>query len=217
MGDIFREIDEDLRTERYARLWRRYGKYVIGAAVAIVVVFGAWKAWDGYRTAQRVEQGERFAVAARLLQDGRASEAMDVFSALAAQSDSGYGILSRFYQASIRAKGGDRVGAIELYDAIAAGGSVPDSMRELATVLAGLQALNVPAIDNAAIEAKIQPLARAGSPYRHIAFEVLALAALRAENPEQAKTHYRAIVDDAAAPPGIRGRASQMLNILGPS
>ena len=37
MGDIFREIDEELRQERFEKLWQRYGKVVIGAAVGIIV------------------------------------------------------------------------------------------------------------------------------------------------------------------------------------
>ena len=38
MSDIFREVDEDLRREQYKKLWERFGSYVIGLAVLIVVV-----------------------------------------------------------------------------------------------------------------------------------------------------------------------------------
>ena len=31
MSDIFREVDEDIRHERYRRLWDRYGSYVLKA------------------------------------------------------------------------------------------------------------------------------------------------------------------------------------------
>ena len=48
MGDIFREIDEELRQERYERLWRSYGKYVIGIGVALVITLLGWKSWDYY-------------------------------------------------------------------------------------------------------------------------------------------------------------------------
>ena len=90
-------------------------------------------------------------------------------------------------------------------------------MRELATVLGALQALRVPSIDAATIEKKIQPMTGAGKSYRHVALEIMALTAQRAGNMEKARASYRAIVDDAASPPGIRARASQMLSILGAS
>ena len=33
MSDIIREVDEELRHERYKKLWDRFGLYVIGAAL----------------------------------------------------------------------------------------------------------------------------------------------------------------------------------------
>ena len=90
-------------------------------------------------------------------------------------------------------------------------------MRDLAVILGAFQALRVPSINAAAIEAKIQPMTGAGEAYRHIALEILALTAQRAGDMEKARANYRAIVDDPASPPGIRTRASQMLNILGES
>ena len=217
MGDIFREVDEELKQERYEKLWRQYGKYIIAAAVVLVLAVAGWKAWDGYRTSQLHEDGEKFTAAAILVQTGKAEEAAAAFEQVGAEAGSGYGALARFYEASIRAKGGDRTGAIEIYDSVAADESLPASMRELATVLGGLQALNVPSIEAAAVDARIEPLTRAGGPFRHVALEIVALNALRANDAEKAKTSYRAIVDDAEAPPGIRGRASQMLSILGES
>ena len=46
MGDIFREIDEELRQERFEKLWQSYGKYIIAAIVAVVVGVGGCKAFN---------------------------------------------------------------------------------------------------------------------------------------------------------------------------
>jgi len=217
VGDIFREVDEELKQERYEKLWRSYGKYVICGAVLVVAAVAGWKAWESHRTDQRFAEGQRFAVAAALMQEGKAADAANAFAALAADAGSGYGILARFYQASIIAKGGDAAGAVTVYDGISADSSAPDSLRDLAVVLGALQALRVPSIDATAIEAKVQPMSGAGKAYRHIALEILALTAQRSGDMDKARANYRAIVDDAASPPGIRARASQMLNILGGS
>ena len=37
MADIFDEINEELKQDRMAALWQRYGKYLIAVVVAIVV------------------------------------------------------------------------------------------------------------------------------------------------------------------------------------
>ena len=39
MANIFNEVDEDIRKERYKKLWSRYGKYLIGLILSIILVF----------------------------------------------------------------------------------------------------------------------------------------------------------------------------------
>lgn len=217
MGDIFREVDEELKQERYAKLWQKYGIYVLVAAVLVVAAVAGWKFWENRQNEMRYAEGHVFGAAVQMMQEGRTAEAGAAFAAISAEARSGYGILARFYEAGLKARAGDAVGAIEIYDAVAADSSAPGSMRNLATVLGGFQALGVPSIDADAIESRIQPLTAAGGSFRHIALEILALAAQRAGDSEKARETYRTIVDDPEAPAGIRTRAAQMLNILGVS
>ncbi|MEE2997451.1 MAG: tetratricopeptide repeat protein [Pseudomonadota bacterium] len=217
MGDIFREVDEELKQERYEKLWREYRWYIIGAAVVIVAVVAGRQAWNEYQTSQRYAEGKRFTAAAALLLDGKTTEAANAFSGLAQNTSSGYGVLSRFYQASIAAKAGDTLHAIEIYDRIADDSGVPNSMRQLAAVLATFQALKVSSISGQTIRDRIQPMTGAGKPYRHVALEILALTAQRDGDADAARANYQAIVDDPKAATGIRTRAAQMLNILSAS
>ena len=39
MANIFNEVDEDIRKERYQNLWNKYGKYLVGFIFLIIVVF----------------------------------------------------------------------------------------------------------------------------------------------------------------------------------
>tara|TARA_B110000444_G_C18827842_1_gene591367 strand:+ start:139 stop:780 length:642 start_codon:yes stop_codon:yes gene_type:complete len=39
MANIFNEIDEDIRKERYQNLWSKYGKFIIGFLMLIVIIF----------------------------------------------------------------------------------------------------------------------------------------------------------------------------------
>ena len=62
MADIFQEVDEDLRRDRATALWRRYGKYVVAAAVVLVLATAGWSGYRHYRDQQRQEAGVKFTV-----------------------------------------------------------------------------------------------------------------------------------------------------------
>jgi hypothetical protein len=217
VGDIFREVDEELKQERYEKLWRLYGKYIIGAAVLLVAAVAGWKAWQSHQTSQRLAEGERFAAGSELLLDGKSTEAYQVFAGISADTRSGYGILAKFYEASIVAGGDDPAKSISIYDAIAAESSAPPSLRDLAKILGALQGLRSSTIDSKIIADRVRPMSGAGKTYRHVALEIMALAAMKSGATEVARGHYREIVDDPAAARGIRTRAAQILNILGES
>src|SRR5690606_20556257 len=56
--NIFREIDEELRSDRMRALWRRFGPFVIGAAVAIVVLVAANEGWSWYTKSRSASASE---------------------------------------------------------------------------------------------------------------------------------------------------------------
>jgi hypothetical protein len=215
VGDIFREVDEELKQDRYEKLWKQYGKFLIGGAVLIIAAFAGWKAWENHQTSLRYEEGKKFSVATTMMRESKMADASNVFAQLASDAGSGYGILARFHQASIIAQNGDALSAIRIYDEISEDGSAQDAIRELATILGALQALRVKSINAATIDEKIQPMTGAGKPYRHVALEIVAMLAQRSGNMEKARASYQAIVDDPQSPVGIRARASLMLNIIG--
>ncbi len=217
MGDIFREVDEELKQERYERLWRRYRWYIVVGTLAVVAAVAAWQAWHNHQTSQRQAEGKRFGAAAELLLKGKLTEADNAFGLLSQNTSSGYGILARFYQASVAAQAGDVLEAIRIYDRITNDSSTPETMKGLATVLASFKALDVPSIKAETIRMKLQPMSIAGQSFRHVALEILALNEQRAGDIEAARSNYRAIVDDPSAATGIRSRAAQMLKLLSAS
>ncbi|MEC8386693.1 MAG: tetratricopeptide repeat protein, partial [Pseudomonadota bacterium] len=53
VADIFDEVDEELRQERAARLWRQYGSWLIAAALAVVIAVGGYRYWQYYQANER--------------------------------------------------------------------------------------------------------------------------------------------------------------------
>lgn len=214
MGDIFREIDEELRQEKAHQLWRKYGRYVIGSAIGVVLIVAGYTGWQQYQASQRTADGLKFATAKDLLGSGKGKEAAAAFAALAKGSSTAYGSLALFHQAALRAKDGDRPGAIALYERLHNDSALDRPLRDLALILAALQSLGGPAKDATAIVARIEKLAAPGGPWRFSALEIVALHAHRTGDLAKARASYQAIADDVKAPQNIRTRASQMLAVL---
>jgi len=215
VGDIFREIDEELRQERFDKLWRKYGKHVIALAVAVVIAVAAVSGWRQYQTSRRLDDGARFAAAKALLEDGKSEDARALFAALGRESGTNYGVLARFHEAALRAGAGDVAGAAKDYEALAGDSDLDDTLRDLATILSAFVAVNGASGDVEAISARLGPMAEEGKPWRHSALEVLGLIAHKSGDTGKAKEYYQRIADDADAPRNIRTRAAQMLAIIG--
>jgi len=212
LSDIFQEVDEDLRRDRLAKLWKLYGSYVIGAALALVVATGAYVAWQNYRVKQLMAEGDSFVEALVMRGNGQTREAADAFAALAARTNDGYGTLARFNQAAILAQRGDAGEAVKIYDALAA--SAPDAaLRDLAALSS--ISLSLESVDPAELQSRLAPIAKPDNPLRYSARELSALVALRAGDKAKARDLFKELSGDETAPSGIRTRAEEMLKALG--
>jgi len=210
---LLREIEEDLKQERLEKLWNTYGNYAIAGALAIVIGVAGAKAWQSYDLDQRMQQGERFADAAKLANDGKAEDALGALNTLGQNADAGYAMLARFRAAAVTGKNGDPAGAAKLYAALADDSGIDAVYRELAVVLGALQELDAGAGGD--LVARAGELASGGSPWKHNAREVQALAALGSGDMKTAGTIFKELAETAGAPQGVRSRANEMLAITG--
>ena len=49
MVNIFREVDEDIRKERYISLFRNYGVYIIGFIALIIIILSSIQFYSSYK------------------------------------------------------------------------------------------------------------------------------------------------------------------------
>jgi hypothetical protein len=211
LADVFREVDEELRHEHYAKLWQKYGRYVIVLAVFVVVGTAANVGWREYVRAAREADGAQFAAAVELFVAGKSSEAATAFAGLVADGGDGYPTLAALQQAAALASGGDQQGAIAIYDRLAKTAE-SDLLQGLARLLGALSALDGAAVGE--VERRLVPLLAGQSPWRYSAREVAALAAQQGGKLDEAKKLFTELADDAGAPAGIRARAAEMLAAL---
>jgi len=212
VSDIFQEVDEELRHDKWLQLWKQYQNHIIGLAVLVVVATSAVTYWRYYDQQQREAEGLRYTLALDDARAGKPAEAADALNALAGSAHAGRAIVARFEAAALRARAGDQAAAIAAYDAIAKDGSVDLVYRDLATVLWGLHALDT--IDPQVVIERLAPLTAQDNPWHATAIEVTAIVHLKAGDRAAAKADYQKIADDLSAPRGVRARAAQMVAAL---
>jgi hypothetical protein len=212
---LLREIDEDIRRERFAKLWKRYGTYVIAAVLLLLAGVAGYKIWQEWTIARRGEAAEQFTAAVALASKDRAA-AEGRLRAIAKDGPSGYSLLAAFQQAALLAKSGDRQAARNAYQDLQRSASDP-IYRDLAILSEAMVALEGEAlpIDADAIRDKLQPLALDGNPWRFSARELMAMLAWRGGQTGEAKNRLQALAEDPQAPADIRNRAQQMLAQIG--
>lgn len=212
MSDIFREVDEEVRREQYSALWKRFGPFIIGAAVLVVVFVAGWRGWEWYEAKRAAEIGESYFAALDLASSGEHQRASEAFATLSA-GDEAFGTLAALRRAAELAEAGDREGAVAAYDAVAANGSVSRLLRGLAQIRAGY--LLVDTADPAELRERMSGyLSEEASPWRNAAREIQGLAAYRAGDQEEASALFEQILADPGAPADLLQRAQMMFTLL---
>lgn len=212
MSEIFREVDEEVRQERYLRLWKRYGPHATAAVVAVVVLTAAIVGWRAYQVSEREAESVQYTAALRLLDAGDAVDAANAFGELADSTGSGYGTLARLQQAAALAEG-STAAAADLYARIAEDGGVADIFRDLARLRAAMLLMDSAPPED--LYPRLDALTANDNPWRFVAREMRALVDLRAGKAAEARAAYEELVDNVEAPQGVRRRAAEMVAVLG--
>jgi hypothetical protein len=211
VADIFQEVDEEVRRDRAMEVWKKYGNYIIAAAVLIVAATAAWVGWKEYTRSQRQAEGARFEQALELVRDGKNGEAANAFNEIAEDAGSGYGALARLRAAAALAAEGDSAAAAQEYARLAAEGD-DELLSGAAVILEALTTFETAPPD--VLRGSLSPLAEGFGPWSHMARELLAVLMIQQGDKDGARKALAALSDDATAPEGVRARAAEMLAAL---
>jgi hypothetical protein len=206
--NIFREVDEELRSDRMRALWRRFAPYVIGAAVGVVALVAVNEGWTWYHSNNAAQSSDELYAAFDLI-DGRDLTAAQVqLDTLIADGSGSYPTLAQFRKAGVMARDGNVAEAVAAYDALANSQS-NSRLRELALVLGG--SLMVDAGSLADVESRVGSIAAEGSPLRNAAREALGLAQYKAGDFAAAQASFEAVINDPLTQSNVRNRMGYYL------
>ncbi len=209
---IFREVEEDLRREQLARLWDRYGIYVLIAAAAIFIIAGGYKGYLWYQNKLATENGTAFFQASQQIDDAKYGEGRDALGKLAKDAPSGYRVLAKLELAAVEVKQGRKADAVALYDEVAGDSGADQILKDFARVQAA--GLRIDEADQAEIVKRLDKIDVEGNPWRFSARELLALSAYRSGNVAESEKLYNRILSDPFAPAEMRKRAESMLALI---
>ena len=214
MGDIFQEVDEDVRRDQVNKVWKQYGGYFIAGAIALILGTALSVGWKEYKAERQRDYNDRFASAVALASEGKPAQAADLLKALAGDAGSGYMTIARFREADLRMKAGDAATAIQIYDTIAADDDIERLYRDLAILFSVMHRIEQG--EPEALRRDLAPLLTAENAWLHSARELSGALALRSGDRELARTEFQRLADDLEAPPSIRARAAEILQTLKP-
>jgi hypothetical protein len=204
--DIFQEVEEDVRRERFEKLWKQYGDYIIAGVAALAVGVAGYKLWDKYQYQQRLEASKTFMQAVQAADTGNVQAATATYGKLVKSGPGGYAIVAKLGQANSQLATDNRSEALTIYK------SVADKDSSQLGAVARIRAawIMVESAPKSDLEAWLAPLNVQSNPWHFMAREIMAYADYRAGALAVAGTEYRQLADDKDAPSGLRGRANAM-------
>ena len=211
MTDLFDEVEEQLRSDRYRTLARKALPWILAVLAAALVVFLAVWGWERYREQVANKASEEYAGALQALAAGDQAAAEKLWGDVAKSPAKAYKSLALMQLGAIKASADKPAQAVALFDQAAA--AAPDEILGDAARLKSAFAL----LDTASfkdMETRLTPLMKDGHPYRVQAREALAFSKIMAGNTTGARSDFVIISQSLDAPDGARQRATAAMGLI---
>ena len=204
----FQEVDDAVRQDDLKLWWKRWGSWVVAAAVLAVVAVAAFVGWRQYDQSKRAEASAAYSAALAKAESDKAAARADL-GKLAESAPSPYNFLAALAVAQLQDKPADQVTSLE-----AVAPRLPPELSDLALVMAGFRSVDAGKLEEQV--GKLGALAQGDRPFRISVMELQALAAAKKGDLKRARELWTEIQKDPASPQGAQQRAQAMLNNYGP-
>lgn len=199
MADFFTELEEDLREEKIYTLWKKYGNYVIGLALLIILGTVGHTLWGYFKNKRQAQVYTEYSQAVALVKDGKKDEALKAFQALAKEGG-GYGKLSQLHEAALVPQ------PEEIYKNLSQENVEDPALGNLPKILSASRSLN-----NMALES-LESLTAPNNAWAPLSLELLALADLKRGEDVKAAERYIRILKEPYTTSYEQVRAQMMLS-----
>ena len=212
MGDIFQEVEEDIRSDKVRSIWKKYRVYIILLLLLIVCSVGIKSFWDYYKLKNLETRSENYFKAIDLInQDGGIGgiQALNTFSEKNGENENYLTMISNFTEAALRRNNNDLKNSLEIYSVII-NGDIDITYKDYAKIQSAEVLMELKNYK----EAKVFLSEVTGSLFSNIAKEYTGYIELYEGNTSKAKDIFQEIVDDASVQNTIKDRIKEILVTL---
>jgi len=196
VADIFHEVEEELRKDKYNDLLRKWGPWVLGGAIAIVLTAAGWQGLDYWRTNQSHAMSDRYFAALAFVEEERLAEADLALQQISEDGSNGYAGLALMQRGELALQGGDAETAGYFFE-LAADTFSTTAFSDLARVKAAMALFDELSIDD--LQNRLGDIMQIDRPYRLLAMEVIAAKAFADGDMERARREYDSVANDLDA------------------
>lgn len=210
---LMREVDEEVRRDKFDEAWRKYRIYIIGSAVSIVLVVAANTFWKSHLKTKRDAASDIY-TATLAKSEIEGADVGTVWSESRSKLSEGYVDLSYLQEAAAMIKAGKLDEALTAYDTLAKNSGTDKRMRELAQLLASR--IEYQQGKYAQSRGRLITLTGEDALWTYSAQETLALIDIAEGNIKDAVSKLSLIANSPAAPQAIKTRADELRLLLEP-
>ena len=201
---LYREISEDVQTQKLYDFVKKYMRWLIAGAVVIMLITVGIQLYRHYMHEARIAQAREFEVALDLAQSGEFAAADEAFARAAAKISGGMGDLALFKSAIMDLQVGKGTAKLEQ---LAKKGATRD-FRDLALIQ--LAVINAETMDGAKFEKFLSPVLTIWSPFYYTGMLLVAQKYLAEGNTNAANKWLDKIINDKNAPASVAGMAESL-------
>ena len=202
------EVNEELRRQQLKSIWDRFGVYIIGFAVLIILSVGGNEIINHLNNRVSQRESNAFDNALNLIEKGNDSAGLDQLIELT-EGKTGYKGLALFRLSSESLTNGNYQEAVDYLKKASLDKTLTNNLRVFAKIKAGLIL-----VDNGSfseVDVLLKEVIENGGPFSFHAKEILALALIKNGRDLEAQEIFQEIANDASAPPVLARRAEIFL------
>jgi len=210
--DVFDEVEEQLRSDRYKTLALKALPWIGAATVAVVIGVGAYWGWTSYQAREADKASEAYQAALETMGREGVAKGFPAMQTVAKGGANGYRALALMHMGGIRLDEGKTAEAVAYFDEAAKLSGDP-VLGDLARLKSAFALMDTAPFKE--IEARLTPLAGEKSPYRVKAKEALAFAKLQAGDAKGAREDFSVLanlLDNSSD--DVRQRAQAAMQVI---
>lgn len=208
MVDVFEQVEEELRSERYKRLARTWLPVVGGVLLIALVAALAFWGWDNWQTSKAEKASIAYDRGLESLEAGNPVGADAAFIQAGNEGNGAYKAMALMHRAGIAVDANRMPDALRLFDEAARASRDP-LLSDPAAYKAALLAMDIETLEQ--IEARLEPLTDEDRPFSAFALEALALARLQHGQPAPAREALVLLKNGLDTPEIVSQRAEQAI------